>query len=53
MNKKTGILLSIMCFAIGMVFGFMISPAKQGFGNNCGNTYHYYKGDEEEETTAE
>ena len=42
MKKMTGILLAITCFFAGIVLGFLISPAKGGFGNNCGNTNNYY-----------
>ena len=37
MKKSAGILTAIACFFAGMVFGFFISPVKQGIGNNSGN----------------
>ena len=48
MSKKQSILLSITFFLAGVVFGFLLSPIKQGIGNNCGNNYNYYKEKDEE-----
>lgn len=48
MKKITGILLAFTCLLTGIVIGFLISPAKGGFGNNAGNTFNYY-GDKKEE----
>ncbi len=42
MKKTTGILLALACFFAGTFLGFLVSPAKQGFGNNSGNTNNYY-----------
>ncbi len=49
MNKITGILLAITCLFAGIVIGFLISPVKDGFGNNSGNTNNYY-GDKKEDS---
>lgn len=40
MRKTTGILLVFVSFFAGAFIGFLISPAKQGFGTN--NTNYYY-----------
>ncbi len=31
-------------FATGVIVGFMLSPIKNGVGNNSGNTTHYHYG---------
>lgn len=49
MKKMSKILLPITCLLTGIVIGFLISPAKGGFGNNSGNTNNYY-GDKKEDT---
>lgn len=49
MKKLTAILISIICLLTGILLGFMISPVKQGFGNNCGNTTNYNHKKEEEQ----
>jgi len=38
MNKREIFTLSALTFSLGVVLGFLISPAKNGVGNNCGNT---------------
>ncbi len=53
MSKKHTVLLSITFFLAGIVFGFFLAPIKQGIGNNCGNNYHYYKDNNEENTNEE
>ena len=53
MNKKMSVLLGVACFFAGAAFGFLIAPAKQGFGNNCGNTNNYYSQKKPEETLEE
>ncbi|WP_170311687.1 hypothetical protein [Vallitalea okinawensis] len=42
MKKREIFMLSTLTFFMGIVFGFLISPAKNGIGNNAGNniTYH-------------
>ena len=42
MNKKEIFKISALAFSMGIVFGFLISPVKNGFGNNCGNTTNNY-----------
>jgi len=43
MSRKAMIGFGLLCFFAGISFGFLISPAKQGFGNNSGNqTYNHY-----------
>jgi len=37
MKKREIFMLSALAFSMGIVFGFLISPAKNGFGNNIGN----------------
>jgi hypothetical protein len=48
MDKKRGFLISLICFLTGVIVGFIISPVKQGMGNNCGNSYHYNKDGQED-----
>ncbi len=50
MKKLTVFLMGTTCFLGGVLLGILMSPVKQGIGNNSGNTYnnHYYK--EETET---
>ncbi|GGM38473.1 hypothetical protein GCM10011351_25720 [Paraliobacillus quinghaiensis] len=45
MRKREILALSALTFSMGVILGFLISPAKNGFGNNAGNTIHnnYYK----------
>lgn len=38
MKKREIFMLSVLTFFMGMVLGFIISPAKNGFGNNTWNT---------------
>lgn len=38
MRKREIFTLSAFAFSMGIVLGFFISPAKNGFGNNSGNT---------------
>lgn len=38
MRKREIFILSSLTFSMGIVFGFLISPVKNGFGNNCSNT---------------
>jgi hypothetical protein len=51
MKKLTVFLMGTTCFLGGVLLGILMSPVKQGIGNNSGNTYnnHYYK----EETESE
>lgn|GEM_PF-1867885 len=42
MKKRKIFTLSTLAFSMGIVFGFLISPAKNGFGNNAGNTTNNY-----------
>ncbi|GKX29475.1 hypothetical protein SH1V18_19550 [Vallitalea longa] len=42
MKKREIFTLSLLTFFMGMVFGFIISPAKQGFGNNASSTINNY-----------
>ncbi|MBD7911602.1 MULTISPECIES: hypothetical protein [Clostridium] len=42
MNKKEVLGLTSLAFSIGVVFGFIISPVKNGVGNNSGNTTNNY-----------
>lgn len=46
MKKSTAFLLTNVCFLLGIVIGFLLSPAKKGFGNNSGNNTNYYYLDE-------
>ena len=40
-DKTTLILLSVVCFLLGVVLGFVLSPIKKGIaiGNNSGNNF--------------
>ncbi len=42
MKKREIFTLSALAFSMGIVFGFLISPAKNGFGNNSSNTTNNY-----------
>ena len=42
MNKREVITLTALAFSIGMVLGLLSSPAKNGIGNNAGNTVNNY-----------
>lgn len=42
MKKRELFVISLLTFFMGMVFGFLIAPGKNGFGNNCGNTTNNY-----------
>lgn len=42
MKKREFFMLSALAFFMGIVFGFLISPAKNGIGNNSGNTTNNY-----------
>lgn len=42
MKKREIFGLSALAFSMGIVFGFLISPVKNGFGNNAGNTVNNY-----------
>lgn len=46
MKKKEVFMLSALAFSVGIVFGFLISPVKNGFGNNSGNTINNNYGEE-------
>lgn len=51
MKKREFLLISALAFSVGTILGFLISPAKNGFGNNSGNTTnnnYYGKKDKEE-----
>ncbi|WP_078552163.1 hypothetical protein [Bacillus alkalicellulosilyticus] len=46
MKKSEIFTWTAMAFSMGIALGFLLSPAKNGFGNNCGNTTnHYYQND--------
>lgn len=42
MKKREVFIVSALAFFIGVVIGFLISPVKNGFGNNSGNTTNNY-----------
>lgn len=44
MRKRESFTLSALAFSMGIVVGFLISPAKKGFGNNSGNTTNNFYG---------
>ncbi|PWJ15281.1 hypothetical protein [Ruminococcus flavefaciens] len=58
-DKTTLILLSVVCFLLGVVLGFVLSPIKKGIaiGNNSGNNFGdndadmlpYYGDDDDDE----
>ncbi len=50
MRKREVFMLSALTFSMGIVFGFLISPAKNGFGNNSGNTVKNYYGKKHQRT---
>jgi len=53
-KKKSGKLAVFAAFFAGVAIGFIISPAKNGFGYNNGNTTHYhYNGDGEPKPECE
>lgn len=45
MEKREIFTLSALAFSMGVVVGFLISPVKNGIGNNSGNNIknYYYK----------
>lgn len=49
MKKREILLLSALTFSVGTVFGFLLSPAKNGFGNNSGNNTNNYYGEKDKE----
>ncbi|WNF24892.1 hypothetical protein [Mesobacillus jeotgali] len=42
MRKNEVFTYTALAFSIGIVLGFLISPAKNGFGNNSGNNIKNY-----------
>jgi hypothetical protein len=42
MKKREIFMLSALSFYMGIIFGFLISPAKNGFGNNASSTTNNY-----------
>lgn len=48
MKKRTGFMLSLIFLMLGIIIGFLISPVKQGFGNNNGNGNNYFGKDKPE-----
>lgn len=42
--KKEVFTLSALAFSMGIIIGFLISPAKNGLGNNSGKTINNYYG---------
>lgn len=42
MTKFNGFLVGTAVFFAGVGLGFLLSPAKNGFGNNSGNNIHYH-----------
>lgn len=51
MKNKKFLCIGIISFLAGIIIGFLISPIKQGIGNNCGNTNYYT--DEKNEKSEE
>lgn len=47
MKKRDKVLFGSCMFLLGIVFGFLLAPIKQGIGNNCGNSTRNYYGIEE------
>ncbi len=45
MKKREIFMLSALAFTTGIVLGFLLSPVKQGCGNNNGNTINNYYDD--------
>ncbi|SHJ90751.1 hypothetical protein SAMN05444401_0091 [Clostridium amylolyticum] len=45
MKKREIFMLSALAFSTGIILGFLLSPVKQGCGNNNGNTINNYYGD--------
>lgn len=41
-DKYSALALACTAFACGTVIGFLISPAREGFGNNIDNSTHNY-----------
>ena len=53
MRKREIFMLSALSFSMGIVLGVLISPAKNGVGNNSGNNiknYYYCKPSKDEES---
>ena len=50
MKKLTVFLMGTSCFLGGVLLGILMSPVKQGIGNNSGNTYNNHYNQEEAET---
>lgn len=44
MKKKESFTLPVLAFSMGIVLGFLLSPAKNGFGNNTNSTTNNYYG---------
>lgn len=44
MRKREIFMLSALTFSMGIVFRFLISPVKNGIGNNAGNSINNYYG---------
>jgi hypothetical protein len=42
MKKREIFTLSALAFSVGIVLGFLVAPAKNGVGNNSGNTTNNY-----------
>ncbi len=38
MEKKTRVLVSIICFLVGVILGIFLSPIKQGISTYCVST---------------
>jgi hypothetical protein len=51
MRKNEVFTYTALAFSMGMVLGFLISPAKNGFGNNSGNNIknYYYNNTSEDD----
>jgi hypothetical protein len=49
MKKRTGFMLSLIFLLLGIIIGFLISPVKQGMGNNNGNSIYNYKDEPKKE----
>ncbi|WLR57277.1 hypothetical protein LC048_10680 [Mesobacillus subterraneus] len=53
MRKRELFTISALSFSLGIDIGFLISPAKNGFGNNSGNNiknFYYSKPSKDDES---
>lgn len=42
MKKSTTFIWCLLSLMTGVIFGFLLAPVKNGFGNNSGNTNNYF-----------